>query len=153
MRRLLPLAALLAVMGCLGTARAARAYSGCWGSGPHVTDATGSHWSTRYCHAYHRGPMFGGFTARGYSLFSVRYDAFLNAGNSWFVCQQKTIVPNPKVGGARNDWWLYTMGDYAIEHRGWGWFPATYVSGGRNWSPIPGLRACGYHRVLYDGDY
>lgn len=39
-------------------------------------------------------------------------------------------------------WWLWTQGDVAYADNGWGWFPATKVSGGNNWEPIPGLQNC-----------
>ena len=53
-------------------------------------------------------------------------------------------IENPPVGNARNNVWLYTQGDvsYVPRYHGWGWFPATYVSGGGNYDPIPGLRWC-----------
>jgi hypothetical protein len=47
------------------------------------------------------------------------------------------------VGGARNTYWLWTKADHSIDGKkgGWGWFPATKISGGVN-NLIPGLRIC-----------
>jgi hypothetical protein len=48
------------------------------------------------------------------------------------------------VGGARNTYWLWTKADHSIDGKkgGWGWFPATKISGGVNNNLIPGLRIC-----------
>lgn len=61
------------------------------------------------------------------------------------MCQDQWVgYENPPVGSARNNWWLYTQADTSTNFRhGWGWFPATKVSGGGNYEPIPGLRWCG----------
>jgi hypothetical protein len=109
------------------------AATGCTSSGPTVTDWTGTRFATRYCHNYKAGPVGFGTTTTGY----------LYAGTNWFVCQERSIE-NPPVGNARNNVWLYTQGDvsYVAKYHGWGWFPATYVSGGGNYEPIPGLRWC-----------
>lgn len=111
----------------------AASYSGCWGTGPVVTDFRGYRYGTRYCHNYRSGQLdlYGGWSG------------YLYAGNNWFVCQSRfRSLPNPSVGSARNNIWLYTQGDVAYNHHGWGWFPATEVSGGVNYAPIPGLRWC-----------
>jgi hypothetical protein len=112
----------------------AAAASGCWGTGPTVTDYAGGRWATRYCHNY-RG---------GQTLIDGVSGGYLYAGNNWFVCQKRFPQENPPVGNARNNIWLYTQGDvsYSPVYKGWGWFPATYVSGGGNYDPIPGLRWC-----------
>lgn len=109
------------------------ASSGCTSAGPTVTDFRGIRYSTRNCHNYRAGDL------RLYSITSGR----LYAGTNWFVCQSR-IGENPPVGGARNDIWLYTEGDvsYSSRYGGWGWFPATYVSGGVNYGRVPGLRWC-----------
>jgi hypothetical protein len=89
--------------------------------------------ATRYCHNYKGGTVGFGATNTGY----------LYAGTNRFVCQQRA-GENPSVGSARNNIWLYTQGDvsYSPTYHGWGWFPATYVSGGVNYGPIPGLHWC-----------
>ncbi len=112
-------------------------YTGCWGTGPVVTDFRGVKYSTRYCHNYLGGNLRLYTTVSGY----------LYAGNNWFVCQSR-FGENPPVGSAWNNIWLYTQGDVAYAYHGWGWFPATYVSGGTNYNPIPGLRWCGPGRPL-----
>jgi hypothetical protein len=126
-------AAAVPSLASAGTTKAAAA-SGCWGTGPTVTDYAGGRWATRYCHNYRAGQT------RMYSSAT----GWLYAGNNWFVCQKRTNVPNPPVGNAKNNIWLYTQGDvsYSAVYKGWGWFPATYVSGGGNYDPIPGLRWC-----------
>lgn len=107
--------------------------SGCTSAGPTVSDFRGVRYSTRYCHNYRGG---------GLRLYNIT-SGYLYAGTNWFVCQQR-IGENPPVGSARNNIWLYTQGDvsYNSRYHGWGWFPATYVSGGVNYGPIPGLRWC-----------
>jgi hypothetical protein len=109
------------------------AAAGCNSDGPVVRDYRGISFGTRYCNNYR-----GGYT----SLFGIN-TGYLYAGTNWFVCQQRADE-NPPVGSARNNIWLYTQGDvsYNATYRGWGWFPATYVSGGVNYGPIPGLRWC-----------
>jgi hypothetical protein len=118
------------------TAAPAQAASGCWGSGGAHTDYLGNTYGTMWCHAYHSGNVVAAGVVRGY----------LYAGDSWFVCQHQWLGRNnPPVGGAQNNWWLYTQGDTSTGDRyhGWGWFPATHISGGRNWEKIPGgLRDC-----------
>lgn len=119
------------VSAAFATHRAHVAASGCTSAGPRVTDFRGIHYETRYCHNYRGGSL------RLYSGHS----GYLNAGTNWFVCQQR-FGENPRVGNARNNIWLYTQGDVSYGHHGWGWLPATYVSGGTNYGPIPGLRWC-----------
>ena len=111
--------------------RAAAAAAGCTSNGPTVTDFSGARWSTRYCHNYRSGYVWAGNSHSGY----------LYAGTNWFVCQSRG-GENPPVGNARNNIWLYTQGDVGYSYRGWGWFPATHVSGGVNYGAIPGLRWC-----------
>jgi hypothetical protein len=115
------------------TKTTAVAAAGCTSAGPTVTDYRGVRFATRNCHNYR-----GGTT----SLFGIN-TGYLYAGNNWFVCQQRA-GENPPVGNARNNIWLYTQGDvsYNSTYHAWGWFPATYVSGGVNYGPIPGLRWC-----------
>ncbi len=109
------------------------AASGCSSNGPTVKDYRGFSYATRYCHNYRAG----------YTHLFDANTGYLYAGTNWFVCQQR-FGENPPVGNARNNVWLYTQGDvsYSSTYRGWGWFPATYVSGGGNYDPIPGLRWC-----------
>jgi hypothetical protein len=69
----------------------------------------------------------------------------LKRGLSWFVCQTRSDRQNPPVGfgpgkTALNDHWLFTVSD-SLPRR-WGWFPATMISGGDNFEPIPGLDIC-----------
>jgi hypothetical protein len=115
------------------SAAATTAASGCTSAGPTVKDYRGVSFATRYCNNYR-----GGYT----SLFGIN-TGYLYAGKNWFVCQQRA-GENPPVGNACNNIWLYTQGDvsYNSKYHAWGWFPATYVSGGVNYGPIPGLRWC-----------
>lgn len=123
-------------LGASGTAAAAPA-AGCSGAGPTVTDFRGTTYTTTYCNAYEGGNL----VRAGYPVYV--YSGYLYAGQNWFACQVKMEgVENPPVGEARNDWWLWTQGDIANADNGWGWFPATKVSGGGNYEPIPGLRTC-----------
>lgn len=123
-----------------GTTASAASYSGCWGTGPTVTDFGGDRWHTKYCHNYLGGEVSWDPIGAG----------FLYAGNNWFVCQARfTGWPNPAVGSARNNIWLYTQADRGVQwyqpgykYHKWGYFPATYVSGGVNYGPIPGLPWC-----------
>ena len=129
-RTVLLAAALATLIGSAGAAPAS-AYSGCWAAGPNVEFQPGLTYGTRWCHNY-----------RSYSLrWQGVTTGYLYAGNNWFVCQRRGGA-NPAVGTARNNWWLFTQGDIGYAHRGWGWFPATLVSGGGNYEPIPGLRGC-----------
>ena len=114
-----------------GSAPVALAAAGCNSNGPTVTDYRGVVFSTRYCHNYRAG----------YTTMAGVRNGYLYAGTNWFVCQQRA-GENPPVGNARNNIWLYTQGDVAYNSRGWGWFPATHVSGGVNYGPVPGLRWC-----------
>ncbi|WP_433225975.1 FGLLP motif-containing membrane protein [Actinomadura formosensis] len=45
----------------------------------------------------------------------------LGAGPNWFVCLRKG-------DRAPGETWLYTQADEIFENRGWGWFPASYLS-------------------------
>ncbi|MEW2397128.1 hypothetical protein [Streptomyces sp. NPDC046862] len=114
------------------------AAAGCAGAGPTVTNHLGITYSTTYCHNYQAG-----YVVRADQPSVTNYSGYLNAGDNWFVCQRQiTAWENPPVGSARNNWWLYTQGDDGYADAGWGWFPATKVSGGGNYQPIPGLRTC-----------
>lgn len=114
------------------------AAAGCWGTGPTVTNHLGTTFATKYCHNYQAGDV-----VRPAQPSVTTYSGYLYAGDNWFVCQRQiTAWENPPVGSARNNWWLYTQGDVAYADRGWGWFPATKVSGGGNYEPIPGLPTC-----------
>jgi hypothetical protein len=125
-------AAVLAAGAVALTPASASAAAGCWGDAGTKTDPEGRTYTARYCHNYQGGDiMWAGKIG------------YLYAGDNWFVCQKKfPNDPNPPVGGARNDWWLYTQGDTGSTHQAWGWFPATKVSGGGNYEPVPGLPAC-----------
>ncbi|WP_151477110.1 hypothetical protein [Streptomyces albicerus] len=117
----------------LTPASASAAPNGCWGNAGTKTDPDGRTYTARYCHNYQSGDI----------IWHRNKIGDLYAGDNWFVCQSKDPgFPNPPVGDARNDWWLYTQGDTGSVHKAWGWFPATKVSGGNNWEPIPGLRTC-----------
>lgn len=110
---------------------ASAAPNGCWGNAGQKQGPGGKTYTARYCHNYQGGVVGFGDKDTGY----------LYAGDNWFVCQIK-YGENPPVGNARNNWWLYTQGDKAYSDGGWGWFPATKVSGGGNYEPIPGLPTC-----------
>jgi hypothetical protein len=119
----------------LVSASPALAAGGCSGSGGAHTDYLGNTYGTAYCNAYTGGNVMNGGSVAGY----------LYAGTSWFVCQENwgSGYPNPPVGGAVNTYWLYTQADTgSAPLHGWGWFPATKISGGSNNGPIPGLRSC-----------
>jgi hypothetical protein len=69
----------------------------------------------------------------------------LNRGVSWFVCQAKTTRLNPEVlqrngSTAYNQHWLLTLSD--SKPREWGWFPATHISVGGNFNPVPHVPFC-----------
>lgn len=135
MRRMLTAALTIAGTAGIGLTGAAPAQAaGCSGSGGAHTDNYGNTYGTTYCTAYTGGNVMNNGTVAGY----------LNSGRSWFVCQaQFTNKPNPAVGSARNNYWLYTQADTgSAPLYGWGWFPATKISGGGNYQPIPGLRQC-----------
>jgi hypothetical protein len=112
----------------------AQAASGCYDRGPDRSRWVGNgipfleSYHTWYCYAYRSDYLVENGNNQGY----------LYAGTSWFVCQKKWQgQENPAVGSARNDWWLWTLGDVQYVG-GWGWFPATKISGGGNYQPIPG---------------
>jgi hypothetical protein len=120
----------------VGTAEEAVVYSGCWGKGPTVRDPIGLGGPTKYCHAYTGGTVYG-------SWFGMEDVGYLDAGNSWFVCQAPGYDNPPVGGGAKNYWWLWTQGDVAHRgHDGWGWFPANRISGGKDNDRIPNLPDC-----------
>jgi len=126
-------AAVLAAGAVTLTPASASAASGCWGNAGTKTDPDGRTYTAHYCHAYQSGDI----------IWYRNKIGELYAGDNWFVCQTKDpSYPNPPVGSARNDWWLYTQGDTGSEHHAWGWFPATKISGGGNYGPIPGLPTC-----------
>lgn len=125
-------------LGVAGPGSASGA-GGCWGTGPSRPKPNGIRIPTKYCNAYKAGDVFGSrYSKAGY----------LNAGTSWFVCQ--AWLPewqNPVVGNARNVYWLWTQADKRYtsinpNYPGYGWFPATFISGGGNYQPIPGLPTC-----------
>ncbi|MGW0201068.1 hypothetical protein [Nonomuraea sp. NPDC003201] len=114
---------------------------GCWGTGPVAVDPMGVRWQTRYCRAYRTGDVYnhvqGAWTPIGR----------LNASDSWFVCQAHG-PENPPVQQWYNDIWLYTLADEAWDSDGWGSFPATHVTGGVNYGPIPNLPWCPWENTL-----
>jgi hypothetical protein len=125
----------LATIGVATTATpAAASHPGCWGTGPVVDDPWNPPWNTKYCHNYRSGYVYTRATTGDVS-------GYLYAGTNWFVCQRRG-GENPPVGNARNNYWLYTQGDDGYRYGGWGWFPATMVSGGGNYQPIPNLPSC-----------
>ncbi|WP_433046553.1 hypothetical protein [Dactylosporangium sp. CS-033363] len=136
-RRLAVLAATALALtggGLAVSASPAAAASGCSGNGPVVQDWWNPPRATKYCNAYRSGYVYA-IASQG------ELSGYLYAGTSWFVCQL-TGGENPAVGSAHNNWWLYTQGDTAYNYGGWGWFPATMVSGGGNYQPVPGLPIC-----------
>ncbi|SEC58164.1 hypothetical protein [Streptomyces sp. KS_5] len=110
----------------------AAAADGCSGNAGQRKGPGGGTYTARYCHNYQASDVGVGNTRTGH----------LYAGDNWFVCRQKFDLENPPVGSARNNWWLWAQGDVAYADTGWGWFPATKVSGGNNWESIPGLQSC-----------
>jgi hypothetical protein len=123
----------------------AAAADGCWGTGPTVTDTLGQRWATRYCNNYQAGDVYNYIDGRWQPV------GRLYAGDNWFVCQSHG-PDNPPVGDWVNDIWLYTEADEAWAAGGWGGFPATHVSGGVNYGPIPGLGWCPWEEdVLRSG--
>jgi len=117
----------------LGFPSPASAAGGCSGYGGAHTDVFGNTYGTTNCYAY----------TPGYIRYNGTNSGYLYAGTSWFVCQEKFPgIENPPVGSARNNYWLYTQGDVGYSHSGWGWFPATKISGGVNYGPVPGLHSC-----------
>jgi hypothetical protein len=125
--------AVLATGAIALTPAGASAASGCWGNAGTKTDPEGRTYTARYCHNYQSGDI----------MYNGDKLGVLYAGDNWFACQKKWVgQENPPVGSARNDWWLYTQGDTGSTHHAWGWFPATKVSGGGNYEPIPGLPNC-----------
>ncbi|KAB8188923.1 hypothetical protein FH608_041280 [Nonomuraea phyllanthi] len=121
------------------------AADGCWGTGPTVTDTLGQQWATRYCNNYRAGDVYNYVDGRWQPV------GRLYAGDNWFVCQSHG-PDNPPIGDWVNDIWLYTEADEAWAAGGWGGFPATHVSGGVNYGPIPGLGWCPWEEdVLLSG--
>jgi hypothetical protein len=120
-----------------GLVAPAQAAGGCSGAGPlRPGPKGGAPVKTTYCNAYRPGTVFGWRNQPPVGE--------LNSGRSWFVCQWKAN-DNPAVGRARNNWWLWTQADVFNDGKpanGYGWFPATYISGGGNYQPIPGLAIC-----------
>ncbi|GAA3113557.1 hypothetical protein [Streptosporangium carneum] len=151
LRRLAGMAASVIVGAALFTAPAAHAaqppanapaeLEGCWGAGPTVTDTLGVQWPTRYCNNFLAGDVYNYVDGRWQPI------GRLNAGNSWFVCQSHG-PENPAVGEWLNDIWLYTEADVVWAAGGWGGFPATHVSGGENYEPIPNLDWCPWENTL-----
>lgn len=141
LRFLIPSAAVVFCTALTLAQPAHAAYRNCWAAGPNVRTPSGITWGTRYCHAYMSGPVqILRRRGSGYWLSGTAGDLF--AGNSWFVCQRNfPSVPN-RTGNARNTWWLYTQADRKRAAGGWGWFPATRISGGSNYQIVPGLRIC-----------
>ncbi|GII85138.1 hypothetical protein Ssi03_31280 [Sphaerisporangium siamense] len=139
--------AAIMLTGLTGTpAHAARtapaaAADGCWGSGPVVVDPRGARWQTTYCRTYRAGDVYN------YVNGSWQPIGRLNAGDNWFACQSHG-PENPPVGDWANDIWLYTEADTFWETGGWGGFPATHVTGGENYGPIPNLAWCPWENTL-----
>ncbi len=124
-----------AVASAGGLPAPAQAAGGCWGAGPVKPGPYGGQFKTAYCNAYRAGTVFGWRNQPPVGE--------LHRGRSWFVCQAKAN-DNPVIGKARNNWWLWTQADVFFDGKapGYGWFPATYISGGANYESIPGLRIC-----------
>src|SRR4051794_12821284 len=130
------LAGVLAAIALAAIPTHANAASGCFARGPDRSRTFGN--GIPVTESYHTWKCFA-YTAGDVEEGDVQ--GLLRAGTSWFVCQRKWPgFENPQVGAARNDWWLYTLADVSSgrETNGWGWFPATKISGGGNFQPIPG---------------
>jgi hypothetical protein len=127
-----------AVVGIVGASPAqAATIHGCWGNGGSHSDGHGGTYGTVYCNAYLPGSIMDSGTPIGY----------LNAGTSWFACQD-SFFANPYAGGPTNTYWLYTQADTPAV---WGWFPANRISGGLDNQPIPGLRDCDQIAIFTGG--
>jgi hypothetical protein len=101
--------------------------------------------STMWCYAYRAGSVYNHQNTKPDGTGEVVWApvGYLYASRSWFMCQLPFDDENPAVGSARNNWWLLTISDDAYDDRsGYGWFPATRVSGGGNYEPIPRLPDC-----------
>jgi hypothetical protein len=105
-------------------------------SAKKVTDPTGQTVSTWWCPAHRSGNVYA-------SPNSTSRTGYLRKGTNWFVCQVRGR-PNPAVGAATNNIWLYTQSDVKISGTGWGWFPATFITNGSNGQPIPGVPLCSH---------
>jgi hypothetical protein len=133
MKKLRALFACLAVAGSLVvSAPAAQAAGACYQSGAHAGYST-----TYTCHIWrlnHQWAMwgFGSFHPVG------NQQGFLNAGNSWFVCQARWKITLDYGGSLQNNWFAYTLGDNGY----WGWVNATHFSAGGPMEPVPGLGYC-----------
>lgn len=129
--------ALTAASPASSTPAEAAPAAGCYAAGTRSIPIDGKGWETRNvysCNVYRSTNLWHIFGDGGFAA-----DAGLNTGRSWFVCQFKSgLLDNPAVGSAVNDHWVYTLGDWG----GWGWFPATHISSGSNWNPIPGVPNC-----------
>jgi len=124
---------------------ASAAPGSCYAQNAAVTDDWGRTFSTRYVCP----------TWTGAALESTPYDVHMPFDDSgymyaasqvWVICQRQG-GPNQSLGGYQNNWWLYTQGDQARANtwgyrNAWGHLPATAVSYGQNWQPIPGVPYC-----------
>ncbi|WP_214320002.1 hypothetical protein [Nonomuraea sediminis] len=142
---------LLTVVAALGLAPAAtasaRSYGGCWGDAGVVgPNPHGYKWRAKYCHNFTGGDVY----KSQYGQYTQKV-GYLNAGDNWFVCQDRNNENPPVAQGYKNDIWLYTQGDRATEgtQNAWGKFPANRVSSSTgDYQPIPGLPWCSDIRPL-----
>ncbi|MBI3898730.1 MAG: hypothetical protein HY308_10600 [Gammaproteobacteria bacterium] len=112
----------------------------CW-NGPTVTDWRGRNFNTRTCPTWTGSYVNSEPWSVGEGALHVGY---LYAGNNWVVCQMKGLSNNDH-GPGLNDIWLYTQSDKTLaypERQGWGWLPATAMSYGGDYQPIPGVPWC-----------
>ncbi|MEV0618210.1 hypothetical protein AB0I81_33140 [Nonomuraea sp. NPDC050404] len=129
-------ASFLSMLGAFG-AQPAFAAAGCGDSSRRVIDpdVPGVVQRTRTCTVYRPTFIF-------LEPITAQPTGSLTAGRHWFICQRRG-GDNPSVQQrsgrvARNNWWLRTLGDRG----GWGWAPATHVSGGQDFEAVPGLPNC-----------
>lgn len=117
----------------------------CTAGGPTVWSPLGQQHNTVYC------PTWRGTNVYGYHVTgeASQVTGYLYGATNWFACQQQG-AENPGFGmGYKNTYWLLTQGDVATgvnsEYiHAWGWIPATAVSYGGDYEPIPGVPFCSF---------
>jgi hypothetical protein len=116
-------------------------------SGPTLTDDIGVKRITVHC------VVFRDLNIHARPDASSATEGYLPTGANWFACQTlgmenpvtyNTESPSPHDKPNHNKWWLFTQS----EDRGpdgrklWGWFPATAVTEGEEYQPVPGVPVC-----------
>lgn len=76
-----------------------------------------------------------GVNVRNCPWLSCNVGAKINHGYYWFVCQKKAGTVH-YLGYANNWWALVDLGFYR------GWVSDIFLSGGSNWSRVPGIPDC-----------